>query len=313
MRKIVERVIPARLWIFGAAMLLAAPAFGVAQFTYATPQDAAEALVQAARSGDREAMRRVLGPDGEKIANSGDAVADASARDRFVRAYDEKHEIRKNDDGIFVLHIGYDDYPFPLPLEQTGGSWHFDTAAGLEEILNRRIGANELNAIEALRAYVDAQREYAESDHDGKGPQYARKVLSSEGHEDGLYWPTAEGEDESPLGALIAEAQSEGYRKESAAAAPYHGYLFRILTAQGKGAAGGERDYIVGDRMIGGFAMIAVPAEYGLSGVKTFIVNQDGRVFERDLGDETEELARHVETFDPDGHWKSVAAENERQ
>ena len=231
-----------------------------------------------------------------------DDVADAAARQRFLTAYDEAHEAKESD-GRAVLIIGKDEYPFPIPIVADAGAWRFDTAAGAEEILDRRIGQNELSAIEVLKAYVDAQREYAEVDHDGKGVQYAQRLLSSEGKQDGLYWPTAESAPESPFGPLIAEAHAEGYRKTSDSPQPYHGYLFRVLTAQGANAAGGERDYVVNGRMLGGFGLIAVPAEYGSSGVKTFTVNQDGVVFEKDLGEETADEAAAIKSFDPDASW----------
>ena len=216
------------------------------------------------------------------------------------------HELKEEDGSRAVLIIGKDAFPFPIPIVAATGAWHFDTPAGVEEILDRRIGENELAAIEVLRAYVDAQREYAEADHDGKGPQYAQRLLSSDGKRDGLYWPAAENEPASPFGPLIAEAHAEGYRKQTDSPQPYHGYLFRILTSQGTDAAGGARDYVVSGRMIGGFGLIATPAEYGNSGVKTLLVNQDGVVFEKDLGPETTSLAAAVTSFNPDASWTKV-------
>jgi hypothetical protein len=273
---------------------------------FASPQEATDALVASVRSGNSKDIVAVLGENAKEIASSGDDVADAAARKRFLAAYDAKHEIRQADDGASVLYIGEEDFPFPLPIVQDAGKWRFDTAAGIEEILDRRIGANELAAVKVLQSYVDAQREYAEMDRDGKGPQYAQRILSSEGKRDGLYWPTADGETESPFGPLIAEALAEGYRKESDAPQPYHGYLFRVLTSQGANAAGGERDYVVGGRMIGGFGLIAAPAEYGNSGVMTFLVDQDGVVFEKDLGADTAAAAQTIRSFDPDASWKRV-------
>jgi hypothetical protein len=270
--------------------------------SFQSPQAAVDALIAALKGGSAQKIIAVLGPEGEKLASSGDDVADAAARQRFLTAYDEAHEAKESD-GRAVLIIGKDEYPFPIPIVADAGAWRFDTAAGAEEILDRRIGQNELSAIEVLKAYVDAQREYAEVDHDGKGVQYAQRLLSSEGKQDGLYWPTAESAPESPFGPLIAEAHAEGYRKTSDSPQPYHGYLFRVLTAQGANAAGGERDYVVNGRMLGGFGLIAVPAEYGSSGVKTFIVNQDGVVFEKDLGEETADEAAAIKSFDPDASW----------
>jgi hypothetical protein len=221
--------------------------------SFQSPQAAVDALIAAVKDGSTQKVVAVLGSEGEKLASSGDDVADEAARQRFVSAYDEAHEAKESD-GRVVLIIGKDEYPFPIPIVQEKGGWRFDTAAGAEEILDRRIGQNELAAIEVLKAYVDAQREYAEADHDGKGVQYAQRLLSSEGKQDGLYWPTAEDAPESPFGPLIAEAHAEGYRKTSDSPQPYHGYLFRVLTAQGKNAAGGERDYVVNGRMLGATA-----------------------------------------------------------
>ena len=276
------------------------------QATYGSPQEAVDALVAAARGGSIADIVAVLGPEGREVASSGDPVADTAARARFVAAFEEKHEINQPGDTRATLVLGNDDFPFPIPIVQVGGAWRFDTAEGKEEILDRRIGENELAAIEVLQAYVDAQREYAEADRDGKGPQYARRLLSSEGNTDGLYWPTAEGEPESPFGPLVAEARAEGYKRRDGGPTPYHGYFFRILSRQGKDAAGGAQDYVVGGRMIGGFALIATPAEYGNSGVMTFIVNHDGVVFQKDLGPDTGRLAAEMSTFNPDPSWRMV-------
>ena len=294
---------PAAPWLMLAAVLLPPPSFAADAGSFPSPQAAVDALVAAVKAGDTDGIVAVLGEEGRELASSGDAVADAATRQRFTTAYDEGHELKGEESARAVLIIGKDAFPFPIPIVATAGAWHFDTPAGAEEILDRRIGENELAAIEVLRAYVDAQREYAEADHDGKGQQYAQRLLSSDGKHDGLYWPAAESEPPSPFGPLIAEAQSEGYRKQADRPQPYHGYLFRILTSQGKDAAGGARDYVVSGRMIGGFGLIATPAEYGNSGVKTFLVNQDGVVFEKDLGPETTNLAAAVTNFNPDAGW----------
>jgi Protein of unknown function (DUF2950) len=272
---------------------------------FQSPQAAVDALVAAVKDGGTEKIVAVLGPDGQRLASSGDDVADAAARQRFLTAYEEAHEAKESD-GRAVLIVGKDEYPFPIPIVADAGAWRFDTAAGEEEILDRRIGQNELSAIQVLKAYVDAQHEYAEVDRDGKGVQYAQRLLSSEGKQDGLYWPTAENAPESPFGSLIAEARAEGYRKTSDSPQPYHGYLFRVLSAQGKNAAGGERDYVVNGRMLGGYGLIAIPAEYANAGVKTFMVNQDGVVFEKDLGEETVDQAGAIKSFDPDASWAKV-------
>jgi Protein of unknown function (DUF2950) len=279
------------------------------QSTFRSSQEAVDALVTAVRSGKPDDIVAVLGPEGRELVSSGDNVADAAARDRFIKAYDEAHKIEQAADNRAVLVVGADDFPFPIPLVEATGAWRFDTAAGKEEILDRRIGANELAAVEVVRAYVDAQREYAEADRDGNGPQYARHLMSTEGKRDGLYWPTAEGETESPIGPLVGKARAEGYTRHSGAPTPYHGYVFRILTDQGSNAEGGARDYIVGGRMIGGFGLVAAPAQYGNSGVMSFIVNQDGKVFERDLGTDTEDLAASMTNFNPDSSWKLVTGD----
>jgi len=283
------------------ALIGAAPG---GQGTYGSPQEAVDALVASLRSGVTGDIVRVLGPDGRRLASSGDAVADTAARERFLTAYDEGHEIRQTGEGPTILYLGQDDFPFPIPLVYTAGKWWFDTEQGAEEILDRRIGENELATIEVMKAFVDAQREYAEADRDGKGAQYARRLLSSDGQKDGLYWPTAEDEPESPFGPLVGEARAEGYSRKRQGRTPYHGYLFRVLTEQGKDAPGGARPYIVRGRMIGGFALLAEPAEYGSSGVKTFVVNQDGVVYEKDLGPRTPRLAENMIAYDPDSTWQ---------
>ena len=278
------------------------------QATYRSPQAAVDALVAAVKSGGIDGIVAALGQKGRELASSGDAVSDAAARDRFETAYAESHDLKAEGDARVVLLIGKDEFPFPIPIVAEAGAWRFDTEAGAVEILDRRIGENELAAIAVLREYVDAQREYAEADRDGNGVQYAHKLLSSDGKKDGLFWPTAEGELQSPFGPLIAEAAAEGYRRKVDGPTPYHGYLFKVLTAQGKNAPGGARDYVVGSRMIGGFGLVAAPAEYGNSGVMTFIVDHDGEVFQKDLGDETSQAAATMRAFDPDSTWTSVPA-----
>ena len=279
------------------------------QTTFKSPQDAVDALVAAIKGDKTDTLASILGQEGQKLASSGDPVADEAARTRFATAYDEGHDLKQEGDARAVLIVGKDDFPFPIPLVATEGAWRFDTAAGAEEILNRRIGENELAAIEVMRAYVDAQREYAEADRDGKGDQYARKFVSSEGKKDGLYWRAAAGETDSPLGPLVANARAEGYAARSGHPEPYHGYLFKILSAQGDNAAGGARDYIVHGRMIGGFALVAAPAEYGNSGVMTFMVNHDGVVFQKNLGPDTLDLVAEMTAFNPDSTWSEVKSE----
>ena len=300
--------------------LMAATAIGTAAVsarddgmaTYPTAEDAVAALVTAVRSDDPvTAIVEVLGPDGEEIASSGDPIDDEARRERFLRAFDEAHKIEQEEPAKSVLVIGKDEYPFPIPIVSEDGSWFWDTDKGIDEILTRRIGEHELNTIEVMRTYVAAQLEYAQKERDGKGIQYARRLMSRDGRKDGLYWAAAEGEEESPIGPLIAKAQSEGYKaRTSGEGQPaYHGYVYRMLYGQGRSAADGARDFIFNDRMIGGFALIATPADYGNSGIMTFIVNHDGDVYQQDLGPDTQTAARGIKLFDPDSRWKKVDTE----
>jgi Protein of unknown function (DUF2950) len=293
-----------RLLLTAALLGLSAPAFAQEQF--GTPEAAVEALVAAARSGDGDAVLKVLGPDGKPIVSTGDPVADSNIRQDFVSAYDAKHAIEMEGDGTQTLIIGDDDWPFPIPLVSDAGRWQFDTKEGLDEILRRRIGRNELSAIEVARAYVQAQNEYASLDPAGLGRGvYAQRIVSRPGKKDGLYWPSGEGEEPSPLGDLAAQAAAEGY-KTGSKPIPYHGYYYRILTRQGAGAPGGAYDYVAKGKMIGGFALIAYPAEYGNSGIMTFMVNHDGTVWQKDLGLKTAKLAQKIESFTPDQTWTKV-------
>lgn len=277
------------------------------QATYDSPEAAVAALVSAVRAEGTDDLATVLGAAGREIASSGDEVADSDRRARFVSAFEEAHSIQQESPSKAVLFIGKDEYPFPIPVIQEGTAWRWDTDSGLDEILTRRIGENELSAIEVMRALAEAQREYASIDRDGRGVQYARRLLSREGKKDGLYWPASNETDESPIGPLIARAQSEGYRRSSSSEDPpaYHGYQFRVLYAQGANATGGQRDYIVNDRMIGGFAVIATPAEYANSGVMTFLVSHEGDVYQKDLGPDPSAAAR-IKLFDPDSSWTKV-------
>src|SRR5262245_46093086 len=266
------------------ALLCGAASVATAQQAIKTPDEAANALVQAAKAGDMKALVTVLGPDGEDIVSSGDEVADKATREKFVAAYDAKHKIDLDGDNKATMVIGQEDFPLPIPIVRKDGMWRFDTAAGRDERLLRRIGKNERDAIQSALAYVDAQNEYAEKDRTGAGVNtYAQRIISQRGKKDGLYWPTSQGEEDSPLGELIAQATKQGYRA-GGGRTPYHGYYFKILTRQGPAAAGGELDYVVNGKMIGGFALVAYPAEYRNSGVMTFIVNHAGTVFQKDLG-----------------------------
>jgi hypothetical protein len=277
-----------------------------AQQSFKSPEDAAEALVNASRDNWPKGVINVLGADAAEIVSSGDKTSDEAMRQKFLSAYEAGHEIRKEGDDKAVMIIGKDDFPFPIPLTRKGAAWKFDTAAGRLEILHRRIGRNELNAIKAILAYVDAQNEYAEKDRTGAGSAtYAQRIVSRPGKKDGLYWPTAPGEEESPLGELIAQATTQGY-SIGGDRTPYHGYYFRILTRQGPLAEGGEVDYVVRGKMIGGFALVAYPAEYGNSGVMTFVVNYAGTIFEKDLGEHTARIAERMTSFNPDQTWRKV-------
>jgi hypothetical protein len=269
------------------------------QKTFATPEAAVDALVAAARTDRTGELVKVLGSEGRKLVSSGDAVADKQGRQRFVAVFGQKHEIEKADDDKATLIVGNEEWPFPIPIVRVGAVWRFDTRAGEQEILRRRIGRNELGTIEVCRAYVDAQREYALKDRNGDGLlEYAQKFISSKGKQDGLFWETKPGELESPMGPLVARARAEGYERQ-----PYHGYYFKILKAQGKNAPGGAYSYMAHGRMIGGFALVAYPAEWGNSGIMTFVVNQDGVVYQRNLGPDTPAIARRMASFDPDASW----------
>ena len=280
------------------------------QKDYASVDEAVQALLAAVRSGNSNSMLEVLGADAKPLIESGDPVQDGNARALFARDYESLHSLLTNPDGSTVLQVGSDNWPFPFPIVQDGTRWRYDSSAGADEVINRRVGRNELSTIQSCLAYVDAQREYYLRNPENDALlHYARRLLSTEGHKDGLYWPTAAGEEASPLGEEFADARAEGYFKgESPKAEPFHGYVYRALEAQGSNAAGGSYDYVAHDRMIGGFALVAYPAEYGSSGVMTFIVNHKGVVFSKDLGPDTAKIAGEMKVFDPDETWKREAA-----
>lgn len=276
------------------------------QKTFETPEAAVGALIQALRDNNEKELLALLGPGSETLISSGDEVEDREQSAQFVRLYDEKNILEKAGDKKMILHVGNNDWPFPIPIVKTGKDWRFDTKLGKEEILSRRIGRNELNTIQTCLAVVDAEQEYATRDREGSGLlEYAQKFHSDKGKKDGLYWEVKPGEQPSPLGPLFAKAQGEGYRKKEKAA-PYNGYFFRILTAQGKDAHGGAYSYLVKGKMVGGFALVAYPASYGASGVKTFIVNHEGVVYEKDLGPDTAKRAKSMKDFNPDKTWEKV-------
>jgi len=280
-----------------------------AQSTFDTPDQAAQALVDALSAGDTQQAEAILGPEGEKLLHSGDAVADQNGRERFLGSYAKQHRLEYENDDKAVLHVGDEDWPLPIPIVRKQGVWLFDSAAGADEILNRRIGRDELAAIQVCLAVVDAQREYAATDHDGSGVRaFARRLVSTSGAHDGLYWPTGETEEPSPLGPLVARAVEQGYPTPGASGepVPYHGYFYKMLTAQGQHAKGGAYDYLIDGRMLGGFALVAYPARYGVSGIMTFIVNHDGIVYQKDLGENSSQIARSMTQFDPDESWSRV-------
>jgi len=293
--------------IVAASLAIATSSCAFAQEDYNTPQAAVDALVATARSGDQKAALVVLGREGEDIISSGDKVSDNAVRARFVTSYDAKHQITMDGDNKAILVIGDNDYPFPIPMVRNkNGTWSFDTEAGRREVLYRRIGHNELDAIQTSLAYVDAQNDYAAQDRTGAGTGvYAQRFVSTPGKKDGLYWPITPGEEQSPLGELFAAASKQGYRAGEGRS-PYHGYYYKILTKQGPATEGGAADYIVDGKMIGGFALVAYPAEYRNSGVMTFIVNYAGTVFQKDLGPDTADIAEHMMSFNPDSTWKKV-------
>ncbi len=285
----------------------AAPA-PVAGPHFPTPDAAIQALLDAVASGEAGALAKVLGPEAAELG-SGDPVADANAQEAFLAVAEEAVNIEQDegDAEVAVVTMGEDHWPFPIPLVQDAQGWYFDTATGKEEIYNRRIGRNEISAIETLRAYVQAQDEYHDEDRNGDGVrEYARRIMSGEGKRDGLYWPTQDGEPESPMGPLVAEAAGEGYTQGQGGVTPYHGYLFRAPTAQGASAPGGVKDYLVDGHLTGGFAAIAYPAEYGNSGVMSFQVNQSGIVYQKDLGPDTATAAAALNVYDPGEGWTAV-------
>jgi hypothetical protein len=275
---------------------------------FANPDDAANALVAAAKSGDTNAVLAILGPNAKEILSSGDAVQDKEGATAFVARYTDMHRWREMHDGSEILLIGTDNFPFPIPIKKnSSGQWQWDTAAGKEEVLNRRVGRNELAAIDICQAIEGAQAEYFSKLHDGsKVNQYATKFISDAGKQNGLYWPVAEGQPQSPLGPMVANATAEGYTKNSNTPTAFHGYFFRMLNSQSAKAPSGAKEYLAARQMAKGFAVVAYPAEYGNSGVMTFMINQDGLLLEKDLGKSTTEIATKMTQYDPDNSWKAV-------
>jgi hypothetical protein len=313
-----QKVHQSRYWAtFGAIVILtltvcqlSLAATPAKQRSFATPEEAVKAAVGAAKSNNDKELLAIFGAQAKDLMFSGDAVADKQRRERFLAAYNEKNSIVTEGDNRIVT-VGKDAWPFPIPLVKKSDGWVFDTEKGREEILNRRIGTNELDAIQVILALFDAQREYAMKDRDGdKILEYARRFRSEAGKKNGLYWEAKAGEEPSPLGPIVVQAQKHGYTAQGAAVgqtlAPYHGYYFKILEGQGKNAAGGAYSYVVKGNMLGGFAFVAFPAEYGNSGVMTFVVNHDGKVFQKDLGKNTAKAAAAMKEFNPDKTWTAV-------
>jgi hypothetical protein len=302
-----------------AALILGATSAAVAQTKaaatgpqrFASPEEAVQALAYALRGMQFNDVIGVLGPEGRSLVWSADMVENRARIDAFIREFETAHRVERQGDAKAILYVGKDDWPLPIPIARSGKTWSFDTRAGKEEILNRRIGQNELSVIQICLAYVDAQREYYREPRDGSGIlKYAQKIRSTPGLRDGLYWDTRKDEPLSPLGPLAARASAEGYKKRGAGAGPaaYHGYYFRVLTSQGPDAPGGAYDYVARGHMIGGFALVAFPAEYGVSGIMTFIVNHDGVVYQKDLGRDSTALGRAMKAFNPDATWSKVDA-----
>jgi hypothetical protein len=291
-----------------ATLVLALSSLAQAQQRFKTPEEAVETLVKAARSGDSKSVVSILGPGSEELVSSGDPVEDAEVRKEYLAAYDAGHRIVAESGKPSVLVIGPNDWPFPIPMVQRDGQWIFDVPAGREEVLARRIGRNEFSTMKAMLAYWDAQQDYADMNKSKSGQAvYAQRIVSSPGKKDGLYWPTTGNEPPSPLGEAVAEATQRGYRP--GAGEPYHGYRFKILLRQGSTAPGGAVDYVVKGDMIGGFAAVAYPAEYGDSGIMTFIINHEGDIYEKDLGEGTARIASQMTNFNPDHTWRKVDTE----
>ncbi|MGD0672541.1 MAG: DUF2950 domain-containing protein [Candidatus Binatus sp.] len=301
------------LWVLSVSLVLgfgidpAALAQEPGQKTFGSATEATNAFCAAVQNHDETAMLAILGPSGRDVISSGDPVADKTNQDAFVAKYRASHQFASAPDGLTFLYIGNENWPTPIPLQHNQTQWYFDTAYGKQEILYRRIGFNELDVIKVCAAIVDAQRDYFNALHDGASEhQYAAKFRSTAGTQDGLYWQVKGSQGESPLGPLVAEAASEGYQHTSQPH-PFHGYMYRLLTSQGANAPGGAKSYIVAGKMTGGFALVAYPASYRDSGVMTFIVNQDGQVYQKDLGADTAQIALAMTAYDPDATWQPAS------
>ncbi len=297
---------------FVAASLLLTGASSIAyaspsvQKSFPSPDEAVTSLVAAVRAHDQKEMLAILGPGSEELISSGDAAADRTGREKFIRAYDVKNALQQESADKMILCVGADNWPMPIPIVKKESAWVFDVQKGKQEILNRRVGRNELHVLDVLHAYVDAQHDFATRDCGGSGKvEFAQRIISSEGKHDGLYWEAKDGEEESPLGPLVGRAAKEGYANPNLQ--PFHGYYFRILKGQGKYAEGGAYNYLVKGKMILGFAIIAYPAEYGNSGIMTFMVNQEGTIYQKNLGKNTRRFAEAIKIFDPNESWTTAS------
>jgi Protein of unknown function (DUF2950) len=289
------------------AFVFGAQSVDAQQKSFPTARQAVKALVEAANADNVSALLEIFGPDGKELVSSGDDVADKSSRASFVKAYQQQHRLISAGPGKLTLLVGSSDWPVPIPIVKSANGWSFDTAAGKQEVLYRRIGQNELDAIRVCRAVIEAERDYARTGHDGNPPGvFTKKFRSDPGKQNGLYWETSEGEPESPGGPLLAEASSDGYERGPGRHQPFHGYLYRILSSQGPHTLGGARDYVVDGKMTRGFVVVAYPAEYRSSGVMTFMVNQRSIVYQKDLGENTALAAKAMTAFDPDSSWQAV-------
>jgi hypothetical protein len=310
-----DKSLGAHLLILAAVAILLTGCFPIrsvaqqpGQKTFSSAEDASNVLFTAAQSNDEKAMLDILGPEGKEIVSSGDETEDAQSRANFVQRYQQMHRLVKEPDGTTTLYIGAENWPTPIPLANKGNLWYFDTEAGEEEIVYRRVGQNELSAIRVCQELVAAQKEYYAKQNN----QYARKIFSDEGQHNGLYWKAAESEPESPVGPLVASAVAQGFAPSGArASTPYRGYYYHTLTRQGKNAPGGRKSYIVNGKMKGGFAFVAYPAEYRSSGVMTFIVNEEGVVYQKDLGKKTVALAKAMKEYNPNSSWHKAEEEQE--
>lgn len=304
---VISRLLICSLFCLGAATLSAEPQVQATapnqQKSFATPQLAVDALIQAAASYDVTALLAIFGPDGEDLVSSADPVRDKNTASAFAAKAKEKNVVAvdKKNRNQATVSVGNDAWPLPIPLVKKNGAWYFDSKAGHDEVLRRRVGANELDAIQVCHGYVEAQRQYAAQAHDDIN-QYAQKIISSPGKQDGLYWKNEDGTSGGPIGEPVARAIQEGYTSKG----PYHGYYFKILKGQGPAAPLGRLDYVIQGVMIGGFALVAVPAEYRVTGVQTFIVNQNGTIYQKDLGPDSLQTAKQMELYDPDKSWRET-------